>query len=135
MSRSNEREWSRGKRPWERKCNYRKSKGQVLLTASEMKRRGMASQPHLRAKSNVVAGLNVLTGADGMVTLTASMLDAMSTERGGYTKVTLLALGVEWDDVHHSGLKGWKRALVGQRRPAELVARLVSQAKAVKLFE
>lgn len=47
--------------------------------------------------------------------LTSEVLNTLATERGGYTKKTLLTLGVQWDSIHHSGLKGWKRGLVGKQ--------------------
>jgi hypothetical protein len=46
--------------------------------------------------------------------LTKEIIDALATERGGYTKATLTALDVKWDSVHHSGFKGWKRQLIGK---------------------
>lgn len=44
--------------------------------------------------------------------LTKEHLEALATDKGGYTKATLTALNVKWDGVHHSGLKGWRKALL-----------------------
>jgi hypothetical protein len=44
--------------------------------------------------------------------LTETNIRRLETEKGGYTKATLIALGVQWDDIHHSGTKGWRRKLI-----------------------
>lgn len=46
--------------------------------------------------------------------LTNELISALATDRGGFTKATLLALGVFWDSIHHTGKQGWKRGLIGK---------------------
>jgi len=52
--------------------------------------------------------------------LTSELLSTLATVNGGYTKATLLTLGVEWDNVHHTGVRGWKRALLNTQVSEEV---------------
>lgn len=47
--------------------------------------------------------------------LTEELIGKLATDRGGFTKSTLDAIGVPWDDEHRTPVKGWRRALIGRR--------------------
>lgn len=56
-----------------------------------------------------------------MVTLTPELIERLKSARGGYTRATMTALGVEWP------LQGgWRRRLAGRTFPADLIDRLTN---------
>ena len=59
------------------------------------------------------------TGSTSDVILGLEELRQMETPRGGYTRVTLAALGVQWPPSHK-----WRRGLIGTRISRELFEKL-----------
>jgi hypothetical protein len=53
-----------------------------------------------------------------MILITKSIVELLRSDRGGYSRGPLAALGVSWPLVH-----GWKRALIGRQVPEETLER------------
>jgi hypothetical protein len=66
------------------------------------------------ARPTLLREINACDSSE-MITLTRDDMTALRTERGGFTRVTIKALGAEMDDGHP--MPGWFRNLVGTTIP------------------
>jgi hypothetical protein len=46
--------------------------------------------------------------------LTKEVIKSLRTEKGGFTKATLTALGADWNDAKGGPVKGWYESILGK---------------------